>query len=66
MKRLIKRYVRQQIVLSYTHEDTHTLNQYADFVFNAPIWQWRFRLKLVLRGNLPVSHLEYLFRFARG
>lgn len=65
MKKLIKRYVRQQIALSCPYEDTDTLNQCADFVFNAPIWEWKFRLKLVQRGaTLPMEQIEMLFRFA--
>lgn len=66
MKRLIKRYVRQRIALHFLYYDADTAKQYADFVFNAPIWHWRFRLKLVLRkpDTPPVETLERLFRFA--
>lgn len=65
MKRLIKRYVRRQIALYYHCGDMDTLNQCADFVFNAPIWHWRFRLRLVLRKpDFSIETLERLFRFA--
>lgn len=64
MKRLIKRYVRQKIALHCYYNGPDMMQQYADFVFNAPIWQWKYRLRLVLRyAGMPVEILEGLFRF---
>ena len=66
MKRLIKRYVRKRIALHFVYDGTGTAQQYADFVFSAPMRYWRFRLKLVLEkpDTPPVERLEKLFRFA--
>lgn len=66
MKKLIKRYVRQRIALHFIYDGADTAKQYADFVFNAPIRYWRFRLKLVLKKSdtPPIEALERLFRFA--
>ena len=42
-----------------------TAERYADFVLNAPIYEWRFRLKLVLsQSGVPIECLERLLRFA--
>lgn len=68
MKRLIKRYVRQRIALSLFHYGEGTMKRCADFVFNAPIWQWRLRLKIALNflHYFPEQDLEKLLCFIRG
>ncbi len=66
MIKLYKRCIRKRIALHFIYYDADTAKQYADFVFNAPIWHWRFRLKLVLKkaDTPPIETLERLFRFA--
>ena len=61
----IKRYIKKRIALHYIYESVDTAERYADFVLNAPIYEWRFRLKLVLsQSGIPIECLERLFRFA--
>lgn len=66
MIKFYKRHIRRRIALHFLYYDADTAKRYADFVFNAPIWHWRFRLKLVVeKPDTPsVEILERLFRFA--
>lgn len=48
MINLIKKHIREQIALRYIEESEDTMNRCAEYVFNAPVWQWRLRLRIVL------------------
>lgn len=65
MINIIKRRIRKRIALHYIYESVDTAERYAGFVLNAPIYEWRFRLKLVLsQKGVPIECLERLLRFA--
>lgn len=46
---LLKRRIRLKIASEYRGADVSILNRCAEWVFDAPVWRWRFRLKILLK-----------------
>ena len=65
MKRMFRRYIKCKLLPFAAHIGLNDLNQYVEFITNAPVWQWRTRLWLVRKtiGAYRVDQLEDLLIF---
>lgn len=70
MKKLIKRHIRRSIVRSLGYPiDLHMAKQYAEYVFDAPMRGWPFRLRIVKQfgqDRSAVTDLKRVSDFIRG
>lgn len=70
MRELIKRYIRWSIVKSLGYPlEICTARRYVNYVFDAPMRKWLFRLRIVRQfgQNLDsVPQLERMSAFIRG
>ena len=70
MKKLIKRYIRWSIAKSLGYPlEICTARRYANYVFDAPMRKWLFRLRIVRqfgKNRDSVPQLKQISAFIRG
>lgn len=68
LKKRVKRFIRMRIASKYRGSESAILNKCAEWVFDAPMLKWHFRLKILLKcvAHPSVGLLEERSAFVVG